>query len=69
MADALREALEHKGIQIFLYIKTERCGFAGSVFYLPLLYWASEAIADPRYRHIAELHADMVLKEFMQEDG
>jgi unsaturated chondroitin disaccharide hydrolase len=36
---------------------------------LPLLYWASEEIADPRYRHIAELHADMVLKEFMQEDG
>jgi unsaturated chondroitin disaccharide hydrolase len=36
---------------------------------LPLLYWASEAIADPRYRHIAELHADRVLKEFLREDG
>ncbi|MGG1555606.1 glycoside hydrolase family 88 protein [Paenibacillus ferrarius] len=36
---------------------------------LPLLYWASNVIADPRYRHIAELHADMVLKEFIQEDG
>lgn len=36
---------------------------------LPLLYWASEEIGDPRYRHIAMAHADMVLREFFKEDG
>ncbi|MDR6550603.1 glycoside hydrolase family 88 protein [Paenibacillus qinlingensis] len=36
---------------------------------LPLLYWASATIADPRYRHVAEGHADMVLNHFMQQDG
>lgn len=36
---------------------------------LPLLYWASEVIDDPRYRHIAQLHADMVLESFIQADG
>lgn len=36
---------------------------------LPLLYWASQEIDDPRYRHVAELHADTVLREFLMEDG
>lgn len=36
---------------------------------LPLLYWASREIADPRYRLIAEIHADTVLREFVQADG
>lgn len=36
---------------------------------LPLLYWASGELADPRFRHIAELHADTVLREFIQADG
>ncbi|MGO4540736.1 glycoside hydrolase family 88 protein [Paenibacillus sp. 2TAB19] len=36
---------------------------------LPLLYWASREIDDPRYRHIAELHADTVLREFVLDDG
>jgi len=36
---------------------------------LPLLYWASEETRDPRYRHIAQAHADMALKYFVREDG
>ncbi|MEK0313234.1 glycoside hydrolase family 88 protein [Cohnella sp. 56] len=36
---------------------------------LPLLYWASEEIGDPRYKQIAMRHADMALREFMRPDG
>lgn len=36
---------------------------------LPLLYWASEELHDPRYRQIAMLHADTAMKCFIREDG
>ena len=36
---------------------------------LPLLYWASEEINDPRYRFIAMAHADKVKDTFIREDG
>ena len=36
---------------------------------LPLLYWASEETEDPRYKFIAENHADTVIKTFIREDG
>lgn len=36
---------------------------------LPLLYWAGEETGDPRYRKIAETHADTVLKYFIRPDG
>lgn len=36
---------------------------------LPLLYWASEEILDPRFRHVARAHADTVLREFIRPDG
>lgn len=36
---------------------------------LPLLYWASEETKDPRFKHIAESHANMVLEHFIREDG
>lgn len=36
---------------------------------LPLLYWASREIEDPRFKHVAEAHVDMVLREHMREDG
>jgi len=36
---------------------------------LPLLYWASETTADPRFKHVAMAHADTVLKHFIREDG
>ncbi len=36
---------------------------------LSLLFWASEEINDPRFRHMAKAHADTVLKHFIREDG
>lgn len=36
---------------------------------LPLLYWAYEEINDPRFLHIATIHADMAQKKFVREDG
>ncbi len=36
---------------------------------IPLLFWASAAIGDPRYAHIASAHADTVLKHFIDDDG
>lgn len=36
---------------------------------LSLLFWASEEMNDPRFRHIARAHADTVLQHFIREDG
>jgi glycosyl hydrolase family 88 len=36
---------------------------------LPLLYWAYEETNDPRYLHIATMHADSVIKHFVRSDG
>lgn len=36
---------------------------------LSLLYWASEETGDPRYRHVAVMHADTARKHFVREDG
>lgn len=39
------------------------------MFNISLLYWASEETKDPRFRHIAMMHADTVRKNFVREDG
>lgn len=36
---------------------------------LPLLYWASDELDDPRFKFIAMDHADTCLKYIMREDG
>ncbi len=36
---------------------------------LPLLYRAYEEMKDPRYLHIARMHADTTMKYFVREDG
>lgn len=36
---------------------------------LPLLYWASGVLDDPRYKYTAIEHADTVLRAFFREDG
>lgn len=36
---------------------------------LPLLYWASDVLADPRFKKIAMAHADTAMKNFIREDG
>lgn len=39
------------------------------MFNISLLYWASEETNDPRFRHIAMMHADTVRKNFVRDDG
>ena len=36
---------------------------------LPILYWASEELKDPRFKAIAMRHADTAMKAFIREDG
>lgn len=36
---------------------------------LPLLYWASEEIGDPRFKRIAMAHADMTMRDHIRPDG
>lgn len=36
---------------------------------LPLLYWAAAETGDPKYRHIAKLHAITAMRYFIREDG
>ena len=36
---------------------------------LPLLYWAYEETKDPRYLHIATMHADTAMEHFIRDDG
>lgn len=40
-----------------------------SMMNLPLLYWASEEINDPRFSHLAKAHSQTVLDNFIREDG
>lgn len=39
------------------------------MFNIPLLYWASEESRDPRFKHIAMMHADTVMETFIRADG
>ena len=36
---------------------------------LPLLYWASRELKDDRFKYIAQMHADMTMREHVREDG
>ena len=36
---------------------------------IPLLHWASEKSKDARFSHIANMHADKTIKEFIRDDG
>lgn len=40
-----------------------------SMMNLPLLYWASDVTDDPRFKIIAQLHAETVRKYLVREDG
>lgn len=39
------------------------------MFNLPLLYWAWEETGDPRFKHIAMMHADTAMESFIRPDG
>ena len=49
----------------------ERTGWAiiDCMMNLALLYWATGETGDPRFRKIAEIHADTTLKYFVRPDG
>ncbi len=49
----------------------DRKGFAiiDCMMNLPLLYWASKELKDDRFKNIAMLHADNVIKHFVRENG
>ena len=36
---------------------------------IPLLYWASRELNDNRFRYIAQMHADMTMRDHVREDG
>lgn len=40
-----------------------------SMMNIPLLYWASEELQDPRFYHIAKAHADTVRRTLVRDDG
>lgn len=40
-----------------------------SMLNIPLLYWAKEAIGDPRFGFVAEDHADKVMNNIVRPDG
>lgn len=40
-----------------------------SAMNLALLLWAAEELDDPRFRHIAQAHADTILEHFIRPDG
>lgn len=40
-----------------------------SLFVIPILFWASQELEDPRFTQIAEMHADTLAKHFVRPDG
>jgi len=40
-----------------------------SMMNIPILYWASETVKDPRFSQIANAHADSVLEYLVRKDG
>ncbi len=60
-----------KGGYIRAWNGKEQKGYAiiDCMMNIPLLYWASEATGDDRYRYIATSHADKTIKNHIREDG
>lgn len=66
---ASRFNLKGHFIRAWLYEGSEGLAIIDCMMNLGLLYWASEQLGDPRYRHIAHAHAEMTLNSFVDEDG
>ena len=49
----------------------ERVGYAiiDCLMNLSLLFWATDVTGDPRFAHVARIHADTALREFLRPDG
>ncbi|WP_235550532.1 glycoside hydrolase family 88 protein [Paenibacillus sp. Soil750] len=71
VASHLVGRLNVKGGFIRAWNQPERVGWAiiDCMMNLPLLYWASQETGDPRFKHVAVLHADTTLREFLRPDG
>lgn len=48
---------------------TRGCAIIDCMFNISLLYWASQESKDPRFAHIAKMHADTVMETFIRADG
>ncbi|OUS69192.1 glycosyl hydrolase [Paenibacillus sp. MY03] len=70
-ASILAGRFNAKGRFIRAWNQPERTGWAiiDCMMNLPLLYWASEQLNDPRFRHVAEAHASTTAEQFQREDG
>lgn len=66
---ASRFNLKGRFIRAWLYEGSEGLAIIDCMMNLGLLYWASEQLRDPRYRHIAHAHAEMALSNFIDSDG
>lgn len=66
---ASRYNLNTKAIRAFPDEKRERMVIIDSMLNIPLLYWASRETNDPRFRLIAESHADTTLANHVRADG
>jgi unsaturated chondroitin disaccharide hydrolase len=66
---ASRYNLKGRFIRAWLYEGSEGLAIIDCMMNLGLLYWASNELGDPRYRHIAMAHSEMALKEFIRPDG
>lgn len=52
-----------------VYADSQGWGIIDCMMNIPLLYWASKELNDPRFRQVAMAHADTVLKSFLRPDG
>ena len=70
-ASFLASRFNHKGnfIRAWNGVDSEGLAIIDCCMNLPLLYWASNEIGDPRFRYIAKEHADTVLNHFIRDDG
>ena len=48
-----------------------QCGYAiiDCMMNLSLLFWASRQTGDPRFAHVAKIHAETTMREFVRENG
>ncbi|MBB6637701.1 glycoside hydrolase family 88 protein [Cohnella thailandensis] len=56
-------------IRAWLYPGSEGLAIIDCMMNLGLLFWASDELGDPRFRHLAVAHADRTRLEFVREDG
>ncbi len=61
--------LKGQFIRAWLFEGSEGLAIIDCMMNLGLLYWASETIGDPRFKHMAMAHSDMAIKQFVRSDG